>query len=337
MKTVHALDLPGILKLLRLPQLDAAGQVRAPTLTSLAMLASQWSAVSARPVNTRQIMGWLHDGRLPIWAALPLLSLFGVACPGALANTHDGWDCSTAPGEHSNPESYPTDALPDIAQMGLALFNESTDAFCARVRIAGGAAGTSPPGSTWDQFLSDQLHCSKGPGAVIRVLPAHAESCSANAKTLTHDPMPGIRVLSRVAFEIRQPPSLLAAGLPVHWYLFHDVRTDSGRHFVPLLPLPFVPDFEPAPQPVRGRTFSHPVRASASNCFVIPERWGPVRRIVGVASTLPFGRVLLHEAQTQWAISASRIDLLAARLLDNNRVDPRSFEVCQSIYAVQGG
>jgi hypothetical protein len=79
----------------------------------------------------------------------------------------------------------------------------------------------------------------------------------------------------------------------------------------------------------------HPIEPDEANCFIVPENWGPVHRMFGIASTRPFGRALIECAMMHWVISPSMLDLLAARLQDRDRWKAGSFEVWQATYSVE--
>lgn len=337
MTTLSSPALSGIVGLLLLPRLDTDGNVRASAFHDLDALAARWGLASARHIATRHIERWMLDGKLPDWAAVPLLRLFGTMDLDGLWKSDDAAEHAGAAGELDASCPQRRWDLRDAGKALAGLLVEDVDVFCARVRLAGGAAGVGMPGAAWEHFISRQPADSQAGEDGVCVQPlAGVEAAGSRSSSAGPTSMTGIAVHSRVAFLIKPPPSLLATGLPVHLYLFHDVRTYCDRTFVPLLPLPPAAGFTPAALPTRAALLTHPVQPDGTNCFVVPARWGPIRHVVGVASTRPFGQSLLHDATRQWTISASRLDLLACRLQDRDRWRPGSYALMRGTYAVQG-
>ena len=336
MNTIPAPALSGIVGLLLLPRLDADGEVRASAIDDLDALAAKWSLASARDIAARHIERWMRDGCLPSWAAIALLMLFEVIDFAGLSSTDDAQDRAASAGEAGLSEARRRHDSDETSHTVAGLFAEDIHAFCARARLAGGAAGACLPGAVWDEFAERHRRNEGSDGEAVSIFPLVEDGGGEWRTCLDPDATHEVAAHSRVAFRIKPPAALLGSGLPVHLYLFHDVRTEFSRVFVPLLPLPGAAGFKPATIPTRERVLVHPVAPDHANCFVVPDNWGPVRHVVGVASTRPFGNSLLHEATQRWTISPCRLDLLASRLQDHDRWRPGSYEVMHGSYAVRG-
>lgn len=332
---ISAPGLAELVDLLLQPKLDSGGQVQALAIPSLDVLAGTISAKCARCVTAGQIDDWSHAGLLPDWALRPMLSLFGRLDGLSLTKTED------APiGAHQDMESLDANSSrirvsPTLPSSYRSLLVEQVDALCARVRLAGGAAGVRRPGAVWDEFVSRQPSAAQPREDRVAVALVQGDSREQVSACGSVRAIQEVAAHSRVALEIQVPEALLATDEAVHLFLFQDVRTEDARQFVAMLPLPATPGFRVAPMPTRSSLVMHPIEPDEANCFIVPEHWGPVRRMFGVASTRPFGRALIEDAMMNWTISPSMLDLLAARLQDPDRWKAGSFEVWQATYSVE--
>jgi hypothetical protein len=245
----------------------------------------------------------------------------------------------------------------------LELAQEPLDAFCARVRLAGGDDYTGRAGDTWDRFMADLKstgRCTpKDAGAFmidardpqdwLHPTPgAHGQRMGPRSDPLAevrHDPgLPLVRagqwarVYLNVMHALRER-HVMQAGAYI--FIFQDVLIDRTRHIAPLVPFP--PDCAVTMPGERVHGIAEggdplvqvPLPSGQEQFLEIYSNWGLKRSLVAVVSDRPLDEEVLLDSRSQRQICLERLDLLAARLVDPQRFPAGSYVVWKLEYAVE--
>lgn len=240
----------------------------------------------------------------------------------------------------------------------LTLVLEPFDAFCARVRLAGGDDYAERAGSTWDHFIEcfrvasltmptdSEKFCIIARdaldwhgfhvGANKRMGPPGEAGVIASRRLL----LPTVRVgqLAKVYLDTRAALPQRDVRARGAWvFMFQDVVVDRKRHIAPLVPFPAGTALNMPEEHIgagQDTLLQVPLPRGVDQFLEIYADWGSLRSLIAVVTDRPLDDEIVSEGRSFRQLQLERLDLLAARLTNRKAWPAGSFNVWELQYRV---